>query len=418
MPKLIYIKTTEHRDDRLHELIDRIRSDDTAAYLPFETPERARGADRRRPRDPPRRALRRDAAARDDAERRHPRIVARAPRIPVPYTATIGREDDLTRVRDLLARDETRVAQPDRTRRDRQEPARDRDRAARGRPLPGRHVLRRCSRACSSPDCWCRRSRTPSASATTAKPRSKSASRTRSPGAACSSCSTTSSRSSNAAPVLVRLSAAAPLAKFLVTSRIVLRIRGEQVYDVAALPTPDATASPSLDRALRSSACMLFVDRAQRGQAGLHHHRRERRRHRRHLPAPGGTAARDRARRREGAPAQSARHRGAPRAEPAAADGRRARPAGAAPHDARDDRLERGPAPRRPARPARRPRRLRDPVHPRGGRSGRRRPVVGRHRAREPRRPRRRLARQAEPRSTDGPSSRCSRSCASTRSGD
>src|SRR6478752_3724847 len=39
MPKLIYIKTTQHRDDRLKELIDRIRSDDTAAYLPFDTPE-------------------------------------------------------------------------------------------------------------------------------------------------------------------------------------------------------------------------------------------------------------------------------------------------------------------------------------------------------------------------------------------
>src|SRR6478735_575586 len=39
MPKLIYIKTSEHRDARLTELIDRIRSDDTAAYLSFETPE-------------------------------------------------------------------------------------------------------------------------------------------------------------------------------------------------------------------------------------------------------------------------------------------------------------------------------------------------------------------------------------------
>ena len=39
MPKLIYIKAAEHRDERLNELIDRIRSDDNAAYLPFETPE-------------------------------------------------------------------------------------------------------------------------------------------------------------------------------------------------------------------------------------------------------------------------------------------------------------------------------------------------------------------------------------------
>ena len=39
MPKLIYIKASAHRDERLNELIDRIRSDDTAAYLPFETTE-------------------------------------------------------------------------------------------------------------------------------------------------------------------------------------------------------------------------------------------------------------------------------------------------------------------------------------------------------------------------------------------
>ena len=32
MPKLIYIKASDHREDRLQELITRIRSDDTAAY--------------------------------------------------------------------------------------------------------------------------------------------------------------------------------------------------------------------------------------------------------------------------------------------------------------------------------------------------------------------------------------------------
>src|SRR3546814_10218384 len=35
MPKLIYIKQSTHREPRLDELISRIRSDDTAAYLPF-----------------------------------------------------------------------------------------------------------------------------------------------------------------------------------------------------------------------------------------------------------------------------------------------------------------------------------------------------------------------------------------------
>ena len=37
MPKLIYIKRSTTREDRLKELIARIQTDDTAAYLPFET---------------------------------------------------------------------------------------------------------------------------------------------------------------------------------------------------------------------------------------------------------------------------------------------------------------------------------------------------------------------------------------------
>ena len=45
----------------------------------------------------------------------------------------------------------------------------------------------------------------------------------------------------DAAPVLVRLYTVAPLASFLVTSRIVLRIRGEQVYEVESLRSPEGT---------------------------------------------------------------------------------------------------------------------------------------------------------------------------------
>lgn len=260
MPKLIYIKTAEHRDDRLNALIDRIRSDDTAAYLPFDTPEQlaeqiagdlstllAERFDETR--------------AADDTELTPGIASPAAPRIPVPYTATIGREDDLTRIRELLAHDDTRVLSligpggigksrlaietarladdlfPDGTYfvllegvlepgllipamayalgiRDNGEAALE-ERIAHA--LAGRRVLVVLDNFEQIVD---------------------------------------------AAAVVARLSAAAPLAKFLVTSRIVLRIRGEQVYDVAALSTPDVTASPTLDRALRSAACMLFVDRA------------------------------------------------------------------------------------------------------------------------------------------------------------
>ena len=66
-----------------------------------------------------------------------------------------------------------------------------------------------------------------------------------------------------AAPVLVRLYTVAPTATFLVTSRIVLRIRGEQVYEVEGLAAPEGTAPVSVERARRSTAVQLFVDRAQ-----------------------------------------------------------------------------------------------------------------------------------------------------------
>ena len=67
----------------------------------------------------------------------------------------------------------------------------------------------------------------------------------------------------DAAPQLVRLYTVAPLASFLVTSRVVLRIRGEQVYEVETLPTPEGAGHISVERARRSPAVQLFVDRAQ-----------------------------------------------------------------------------------------------------------------------------------------------------------
>ncbi|MGV2482443.1 UNVERIFIED_CONTAM: hypothetical protein IGO34_37240, partial [Salmonella enterica subsp. enterica serovar Weltevreden] len=42
MPKLIYIRASTGRDPRLEELIDRIRADDTAAYLPFASVDELR----------------------------------------------------------------------------------------------------------------------------------------------------------------------------------------------------------------------------------------------------------------------------------------------------------------------------------------------------------------------------------------
>ncbi|MCW3492396.1 ATP-binding protein [Microbacterium sp. SSM24] len=66
----------------------------------------------------------------------------------------------------------------------------------------------------------------------------------------------------DAAAELVRLYTLAPDASFLVTSRAVLRVRGERVYDVPPLPTADADAPDSVSRAAASPAVELFVERA------------------------------------------------------------------------------------------------------------------------------------------------------------
>ena len=126
------------RDDRLIELIDRIRSDDTAAYLPFrdaaELEERV-GND-----------LATLLAERFDQSRGGRRRLAgpASPhrRVPVPYTPTIGREEDLRR-RPRHPRDRHRPrGEPHRAGRDRQEPTRDRGRARDGGPVSRRDVLR------------------------------------------------------------------------------------------------------------------------------------------------------------------------------------------------------------------------------------------------------------------------------------
>jgi predicted ATPase len=267
MPKLIYIKKSDHREQRLTDLIRRIQSDDTAAYLPFETAE-----------DLEERvasdlaillAERFDQARRSDAASAEGEVEASlASRVPAPYTTTIGRERDLANVRHLLASGADRVVSligpggigksrlsievahasedlfPDGVYfvllegvlepglllptiaytlgiRDNGEAGLE-DRISRA--LEGRRVLIVLDNFEQIVD---------------------------------------------AAPQLVELYALAPLASFLVTSRIVLRIRGEQVYEVEALRAPEGDAPMTLDRAQRSTAVQLFVDRAQAAKPGF-----------------------------------------------------------------------------------------------------------------------------------------------------
>ncbi|TDN90616.1 DUF4062 domain-containing protein [Microbacterium sp. BK668] len=265
MPKLIYIKASENREPRLKQLIARIQKDDHAAYLPFHTAEELQ----ERIADDLATLLaeRFDESRGGEADEAPDSVGPTVGKVPVPYTATIGRERDVQAVRSLLAADHRVVSLigpggigksrlaieaalsshdlfPDGTYfvplegvfesslllttiayflgiRDNGEAALE-ERIAHA--LAGRRVLVVLDNFEQIVD---------------------------------------------AAPFLVRLYDLAPRATFLVTSRIVLRIRGEQVYDVAALTTPDDALPASLERARRSSACALFVDRAEAAKPGF-----------------------------------------------------------------------------------------------------------------------------------------------------
>ncbi len=258
MPKLIYIRSATARDPRLAALIDRIRSDDTAAYLPFDSLDELETHVQD--------DLATLLAERFDASRALPdrevadTVPVAAPKVPIPYTTTIGRDEDVAALTDLLtgsahvvsligpggvgksrlAIEVARASEelfPDGVyfvllegvlepglvvptiayslgvRDNGEAPLEERI----ARALAGRRVLVVLDNFEQVID---------------------------------------------AAPVLVRLSHASPMATFLVTSRIVLRIRGEQVYDVSGLPVPDAWSRASVERVSEIAACRLFVDRA------------------------------------------------------------------------------------------------------------------------------------------------------------
>lgn len=259
MPKLIYIKSAKERDDRLTALIARIQRDDTAAYLHFHSEDDLEEqvasdlatllADRF---DESRAAL--DSGA--DVS-----VPPLAARIPVPYTTTIGRDEDIAAVRDMLAGGVDRVVSligpggigksrlaietalasedlfPDGTYfvplEGVLEPGlllptiafglgiRDNGEAALEERISLALAERRVLIVLDNFE-----------------------------------------QIVDAAPVLVRLYTVAPAAMFLVTSRIVLHIRGERVYEVPSLATPVGENAASLDHETRSPAVALFVDRA------------------------------------------------------------------------------------------------------------------------------------------------------------
>jgi predicted ATPase/transcriptional regulator with XRE-family HTH domain len=66
-----------------------------------------------------------------------------------------------------------------------------------------------------------------------------------------------------AAPVVADLLAACPGLTVLVTSRIVLQVQGEYVYDVGPLVVPDLRSSTTNEQIAQCAAVRLFIDRAE-----------------------------------------------------------------------------------------------------------------------------------------------------------
>ena len=142
-----------------------------------------------------------------------------------------------------------RVARPrgaarhaDRPRRLGEDPALDRGRGRARRRVQERRLLGRARDRPRPGAASCRRSRRRSARRAISPATSASG--------RCSSCSTTSSRSSTRAPDLAALVEACPNLRLLVTSRELLRVRGEVEYEVLPLADPDAVELFCLARRL------------------------------------------------------------------------------------------------------------------------------------------------------------------------
>ncbi len=259
MPKLIYIRRSQTRDPRLGELIARIQADDTAAYLPFtgaEDLEEQVASD-----------LATLLAERFDGSRPHDPAVAAAvaTRLPVPYTTTIGRADDIADVRRLLTAEDARsvtLVGPGGIGKSRLaiEVAH-----AGGDAFPdGVHFVP--LEGVLEPSLLL-----PTIAYALGVRDNGEASLEERIGLALADRRAllvldNFEQLVDSAPALVRLYDLAPDARFLVTSRVVLRIRGEQVFEVSPLAPPDTVAPASLARAGRSPAVALFVERARAAQ--------------------------------------------------------------------------------------------------------------------------------------------------------
>lgn len=253
MPKLIYLREPAERDERLQALVRRIQDDDTASYKSFATSEELAElveAD-----------LAVLLAERFDASRPAPTAMPVETPMPAAYTRIIGRDREVAEVVGLLASGEHRVVTllgPGGIGKSRL----SLEVAEAARPhFPGgavfvglenvfepRLLLPTIAYALGIRD----------GGDLSVEDRLALALASRRVLLVLDNFE----QLVDAAAELVRLYALAPQASFLVTSRAVLRVRGERVFDVPPLAVADAEAPDSVARAASSPAVELFVERA------------------------------------------------------------------------------------------------------------------------------------------------------------
>jgi predicted ATPase len=254
MPKLIYITQSADREPRLAALIQRIKADDTASYVSFSTPEELGervAAD-----------LATLLAERFDGARGAvPASVPAARRVPVPYTETIGREAEVDAVLALLDRDDVRLvtlAGPGGIGKSRLAievahriaDAGDREVSF----VLLEHVTDPTRVAAAIADALGVRD---SGSRDTVGDLARAAGDRR-----MLLVLDNFEQILDAAPLLTQLFTVLRRTSFLVTSRALLRLRGERVFEVQPLTLPDPSRSIDVEAALESPAVRLFRDRA------------------------------------------------------------------------------------------------------------------------------------------------------------
>ena len=257
MPKLIYLKRPTQPEERLGELLTRIRDDDTASYTPFSSPDEL--ADLIQADLATLLAERFDASrwpsAQDLAE-----ATAGADHLPMPYTEAVGREQDVATLLEWLADDSQRLvtlAGPGGIGKSRLAIE-----VAHSAGEPFDRVTFVILEHVSDPaEVLPAIARELGVRDTADRPLSEQLGVARA-GRRDLIVLDSFEQVLAAAPDIVALLNDLPDATFLVTSRARLRVRGERVFEVAPLGLPPDPARASVEAVSAAPSVRLFLDRA------------------------------------------------------------------------------------------------------------------------------------------------------------